>query len=136
MHLSFSSFPLFDQPCTSLMVHHEFCRLSLKNLPHRGIPGAGVNPSRKTSATPACLPMTCEPHKYGGYPQTRYTGTGHLPHTHPQAVPPWRMFCRNNSRMYSMPTDRPLGSICVPPTVPGMTPARIRAVFKVARWFP
>ena len=54
-HLSFSSFPLFDQPCTSLMVHHEFCRLSLKNPPHRGIPGAGVNPSRKTSATPACL---------------------------------------------------------------------------------
>ena len=54
-HLSFLSFPLFDQPCHSLMVHQEFCRLSLKNLPHRGIPGAGVNPSRKTSATPACL---------------------------------------------------------------------------------
>ena len=40
--------------------------------------------------------MTCEPHKYGGYPQTRYTGTGtgHLPHIRPQAVPAWKMFCR------------------------------------------
>ena len=54
----------------------------------------GKMPSSKTSATPACLPMTCEPHKYGGYPQTRYTGTGHLPHIRPQAVPAWKMFCR------------------------------------------
>ena len=46
----------------------------------------GKMPSSKTSATPACLPMTCEPHKYGGYPQTRYTGTGHLPHIRPQAA--------------------------------------------------
>ena len=46
-------------------LHGSFCKTccsqvftswpGLKNPPRRGVPGAGVNPSSKTSATPACL---------------------------------------------------------------------------------
>ena len=50
--------------------------------------------SGKTSATPACLSCTCEPHRCGGCPQFGYTGTGYLPPMQIQAVSLWPMFCR------------------------------------------
>ena len=50
--------------------------------------------SSKTSATPACLPGTCEPHRQGGCPKFDHTGTGHLPCMQTQAVSLWPMFCR------------------------------------------
>ena len=52
------------------------------------------NSSGKTSATPACLSCTCEPHRCGGCPQFGYTGTGYLPPMQIQAVSLWPMFCR------------------------------------------
>ena len=50
--------------------------------------------SSKTSAEPACLPSTCGLPKCGGCPQIGCIGTGHLLHMQPQAVSPWKMFCR------------------------------------------
>lgn len=65
------------------------------------VPGhfsGGRNSSGKTSATPACLTCTCEPHRCGGCPQFGYTGTGYLPPMQIQAVSLWQMFCRKGRR--------------------------------------
>ena len=65
------------------------------------VPGhfsGGGNSSGKTSATPACLSCTYEPHKCGGCPQFGYTGTGYLSPMQIQAGSLRPMFCRKGRR--------------------------------------
>lgn len=65
--------------------------------------------SSKTSAELTCLPSTCGLPKYGGCPQIGSIGTGHLLHMQPQAVSPWKMFCRKTETQRTNRLRAPAG---------------------------